>query len=125
MQVRNVFRNRRSIVSLPSLSMIGRSLVAHAYRAVTQTQLQRTVEMRGQPNPSLTICPPNPSAEFMIETNAPPLGGYITSDSSAVTAGKDRILLRSKGWTDDYDDLPIMHSFGYVYGCRELTSIAR
>lgn len=79
----------------------------------------------GQDDSSLTRHLTNPSAEFTIETNAPPLGGYITSDSSTLTAGKDRTTLHSKGWTDDYDDLPIMHSFGYVYGYRELISVAR
>ncbi|CAM9178019.1 unnamed protein product, partial [Sphacelaria rigidula] len=63
-------------------------------------------------------------ADITIDTNAPPVGGYIACDRSSIVAGVDEVLLHSIGWTDDYEDLPIMHSFGYVHGYREVTSIA-
>ncbi|CAM9187348.1 unnamed protein product, partial [Hapterophycus canaliculatus] len=58
-------------------------------------------------------------AEFTIETNAPPSGGHLQSDRLSVTAAVDPVLLRSLGWTDDVDDLPLTHSFGYVQGYQE------
>lgn len=67
----------------------------------------------------------NDCPDITIDTNAPPVGGYIACDRSSIVAGVDEVLLHSIGWTDDYEDLPIMHSFGYVHGYREVTSIAR
>lgn len=49
----------------------------------------------------------------------------MESDHSAVTAGIDTVTLYSVGWTDDVDDLPITHSFGYIQGYHEVVAIAR
>lgn len=35
------------------------------------------------------------------------------------------MLLRSLGWTDDVDDLPLTHYFGYVEGYQEVIETAR
>lgn len=65
------------------------------------------------------------AAEFSFQTNAPPSGGHVESDHSAISAGIDTVLLHSVGWTDDVDDLPLTHSFGYVQGYHEVIDIAR
>lgn len=49
----------------------------------------------------------------------------MESDHSAISAGIDTVLLHSVGWTDDVDDLPLTHSFGYVQGYHEVIDIAR
>eukprot|EP00752_Nemacystus_decipiens_P006052 g5462.t2 len=58
-------------------------------------------------------------AEFSFETNAPPSGGHLEADVLSVTAGVDETLIQSLGWTDDVDDFPLTHSFGYVHGYLE------
>ncbi|CAM9110513.1 unnamed protein product [Ectocarpus fasciculatus] len=63
-------------------------------------------------------------AEFSFETNAPPAGGHVESNTSSATAGVDGIRLQSIGWTDDVDDLPFTHSFGFVHGYHEVATIA-
>lgn len=63
--------------------------------------------------------------EFSFETNAPPAGGHVESNTSSATAGVDGVRLQSIGWTDDVDDLPFTHSFGFVHGYHEVATIAR
>ena len=64
-------------------------------------------------------------AEFSFATNAPPAGGHVESDLPSVTAAVDKVLLQSLGWTDDVDDLPLKHSFGFLYGYQEAFLAAR
>ena len=64
-------------------------------------------------------------AEFSFVTNAAPSGGHLESDRSSVTAAVDTILLHSVGWTDDVDDLPLTHAFGYMQGYQEVIASAR
>ncbi|CAN0410705.1 unnamed protein product, partial [Ectocarpus sp. 12 AP-2014] len=63
-------------------------------------------------------------AEFSFETNAPPAGGHVESNTSSATAGVDGVRLQSIGWTDDVEDLPFTHSFGFVYGYQQEATIA-
>ncbi|CAM9396526.1 unnamed protein product [Ectocarpus sp. 4 AP-2014] len=63
-------------------------------------------------------------AEFSFETNAPPAGGHVESNTSSATAGVDGVRLQSIGWTDDVDDLPFTHSFGFVHGYKQVATIA-
>lgn len=49
----------------------------------------------------------------------------MKSDIVSVTAAVDTVLLQSLGWTDAVDDLPLTHSFGFVYGYQEAFSAAR
>lgn len=64
-------------------------------------------------------------SEFSFETNAPPVGGYITSDRLSATAGEDMVLLQGTSWTDDYDDLPTAYSFGFAHGWYEILIVSR
>ncbi|CAM9773342.1 unnamed protein product [Scytosiphon promiscuus] len=61
--------------------------------------------------------------EFFFETNAAPVGGYVDADLRQMTAGEDPVLLRTMGWTDDFEDLPMTHKFGYTDGVHEVLSI--
>lgn len=49
----------------------------------------------------------------------------MESDSLSVAAAVDTVLLQSLGWTDDVEDLPLTHSFGFVYGYQEGFLVAR
>ena len=64
-------------------------------------------------------------AEFSFETNASPSGGHLESDRLSATAGVDELRLQSLGWTDDVDDFPLTHSFGYLHGYQEYIAIGR
>lgn len=64
-------------------------------------------------------------AEFSFETNAPPVGGHLTSDRLSITAGVDTVVLESTTWTDDFDDLPVSYAFGYTHGWHEVVSRSR
>lgn len=64
-------------------------------------------------------------AEFSFETNASPSGGHLESDRLSATAGVDELRLQSLGWTDDVDDFPLTHSFGYLHGYQEQIAIGR
>lgn len=65
------------------------------------------------------------TAEYSFETNAAPVGGYVDSDLRQITAGKDRVLLQTMAWTDDFEDLPMTYEFGYVPGWVEVRSSSR
>lgn len=65
------------------------------------------------------------SPEFSFETNSPPVGGYLISDSLSATAGVDSVTLQSTSWTDDFDDLPVSYAFGYAHGWQEIVSATR
>ncbi|CAM9843656.1 unnamed protein product, partial [Ectocarpus sp. 4 AP-2014] len=62
-------------------------------------------------------------SEFSFETNAAPVGGYVSSDLLQVYAGEDTVLLHTMGWTDDFEDLPMTYEFGYTHGWHEVLSV--
>lgn len=64
-------------------------------------------------------------SEFFFETNAAPVGGYVDSDLRRMTAGQDKVVLQTMGWTDDIDDLPMVYEFGYTNGWHEVLSVSR
>ncbi|CAB1098624.1 unnamed protein product [Ectocarpus sp. CCAP 1310/34] len=64
-------------------------------------------------------------AEYSFETNAPPAGGHVESNTSSANAGVDGVRLQSIGWTDGVDELPFTHSFGFVHGYQQVATIAR
>ncbi|CAM9206786.1 unnamed protein product, partial [Ectocarpus fasciculatus] len=62
-------------------------------------------------------------SEFSFETNAAPVGGHVSSDQLQVYAGEDAVMLQTKGWTDDFEDLPMTYEFGYSHGWHEVLSV--
>ena len=64
-------------------------------------------------------------AEFSFETNAAPVGGYVSSDLLEVNAGEGEVVLQTMGWTDDFEDLPMTYEFGYSHGWHEVLSVFR
>lgn len=65
------------------------------------------------------------AAEYTFETNAAPVGGHVTSDLRLVTAGRDKVLLETMAWVDNFEDLPMAYEFGYVHGWEEVRSATR
>ncbi|CAM9106341.1 unnamed protein product [Ectocarpus fasciculatus] len=62
-------------------------------------------------------------SEFSFETNAAPVGGYVSSDLLQLYAGEDAVVLHTMGWTDDFEDLPMTYEFGYTHGWHEVVSV--
>ncbi|CAM9387820.1 unnamed protein product [Ectocarpus sp. 12 AP-2014] len=62
-------------------------------------------------------------SEFSFETNAAPVGGYVSSDLLQLYAGEDTVVLHTMGWTDDLEDLPMTYEFGYTHGWHEVRSV--
>ncbi|CAM9477456.1 unnamed protein product, partial [Ectocarpus sp. 8 AP-2014] len=52
-----------------------------------------------------------------------PVGGHASSDLLQVYAGEDAVMLQTKGWTDDFEDLPMTYEFGYSHGWHEVLSV--
>lgn len=63
--------------------------------------------------------------EFSFQTNAPPVGGYVSSNMMRITAGQDAVTLQTLGWTDNVEDLPMAYEFGYAQGWHEVLSVSR
>ena len=78
------------------------------------------VSSRCRPSDSLAFF-----VEFSFETNAPPVGGYVTSDMMRITGGQDAVTLQTLDWTDDFDDLPMAYEFGFTQGWREVLLVSR
>ncbi|CAM9181833.1 unnamed protein product, partial [Ectocarpus sp. 8 AP-2014] len=62
-------------------------------------------------------------SEISFETNAAPVGGYVSSDLLQVYAGENTVALHTVGWTDDFEDLPMIYEFGYTHGSHEVLSV--